>query len=133
MTALPTTIGRYQVLDRIGHGGMGSVYLGRDPAIERLVAIKILRDDSDEVRERFAREARAAGRLRHANIVTIFDVGDHQGKPFMAMEYIHGSTLAELIRRRVTWPIVRKLILMEEISSSTPKASSRFSTSASPA
>ncbi|MBI2835028.1 MAG: protein kinase [Acidobacteria bacterium] len=115
MTANPHSIGRYQVIDRLGQGGMGYLYLARDPAIERLVAIKLLRDNSDEVRERFAREARSAGRLRHVNIVTIFDVGEHDGQPFIAMEYIPGNTLADLIGRRAPLSIVRKLTLVEEL------------------
>ena len=68
--------------------------------LERQIAIKLLRDDNDELRERFAREARSAARLRHRNIVTIFDVGEHDGQPFIAMEYVQGETLAELIRER---------------------------------
>ena len=95
MSTSLSQVGRYQILDKLGQGGMGSLYLARDPAIDRLVAIKLLRDDFDnqELRERFAREARSAGRLRHPNIVVVFDVGDHEGQPFIAMEYIPGETL----------------------------------------
>src|SRR5205814_6201444 len=90
-------IGRYEIQRPLGGGGMGVLYLARDPAIDRLVAIKMLRDglDSTDIRERFAREARSAGRLHHPNIVTIFDVGEHAGQPFIAMEYIQGDTLAD--------------------------------------
>ena len=110
-------IGRYQVLERIGEGGMGSLYLARDPAIDRLVAIKLLRRgfDTEAVRERFAREARAAGRLRHPNIVTIFDVGEHDGDPFIAMEFLAGETLAELIRQNAGLTLSRRLKLLEEL------------------
>ena len=110
-------IGRYQVLERIGEGGMGSLYLARDPAIDRLVAIKLLRRgfDTEAVRERFAREARAAGRLRHPNIVTIFDVGEHDGDPFIAMEFLAGETLAELIRQKAGLTLSRRLKLLEEL------------------
>src|SRR5262245_65515343 len=96
------TIGRYKVVRQIGQGGMGSLFLAHDPVIDRLVAIKSMREgvDNDELRERFAREARAAGRLRHPNIVTIFDVGEHDGQPFIAMEYVPGATIGEMIRRR---------------------------------
>ena len=119
MSTPPTqkTIGRYKIVEQIGQGGMGSLYLAHDPVIDRLVAIKVLREgfDNDELRERFAREARAAGRLRHPNIVTIFDVGEHEGQPFIAMEYLPGETIAELIRRRVKLPVWRKLKLLEDV------------------
>src|SRR2546421_224849 len=96
---------------------MGSVYLARDPAIDRLVAIKLLREgfDNAELRERFVREARSAGRLRHVNIVTIFDVGEHENQPFIAMEYVDGETLAALIRRHADLSIGRKLQLFYEL------------------
>jgi eukaryotic-like serine/threonine-protein kinase len=118
--ATPTAssfVGRYQVLDRIAEGGMGSLYLARDPAIDRLVAIKILRRgfDTEAMRERFTREARAAGRLRHPNIVTIFDVGEHDGDPFIAMEFLAGETLAELIRQGARLSLSRRLRLLEEL------------------
>jgi len=110
-------IGRYQILERIGEGGMGSLYLARDPAIDRLIAIKLLRQglDTKPLRERFAREARAAGRLRHANIVTIFDVGEHDGDPFIAMEFLAGETLAALIRDGARLSLARRLKLLEEL------------------
>jgi serine/threonine protein kinase len=106
-------------MDRLGQGGMASLYLARDPAIDRLVAIKVLREgfDTEELRERFAREARSAGRLRHANIVTVFDVGEWEGEPFIAMEYIAGETLAQLINRRAPIGLRRKLELLEELCS----------------
>jgi serine/threonine-protein kinase len=116
----PTTpgfIGRYQVLERIGEGGMGSLFLARDPAIDRLVAIKLLRHglDTEALRERFSREARAAGRLRHTHIVTIFDVGEHDGTPFIAMEFLAGETVAELIRNGARLSLSRRLRLLEEL------------------
>ena len=84
---------------------MGVLYLALDPAIDRLVALKLLRVNQAEIRERFLREARLAARLQHPNIVTIFDVGEHEGQPFIAMEYIPGETLAELIARRASLPL----------------------------
>ena len=117
-TPTPTGfIGRYQVLEKIGEGGMGSLYLARDPAIDRLVAIKLLRRgfDTEALRERFAREARAVGRLKHPNIVTIFDVGEHDGDPFIAMEFLAGETLGELIRHRAGLSLARRLKLLEEL------------------
>jgi serine/threonine-protein kinase len=110
-------ISRYQILDKIGEGGMGSLFLARDPAIDRLVAIKLLRRgfDTPELRDRFAREARAAGRLRHPNIVTIFDVGEHDGDPFIAMEFLAGETLHELIQAQARLSLARRLKLLEEL------------------
>jgi TonB family protein len=110
-------IGRYQVLEKIGEGGMGSLFLARDPAIDRLVAIKLLRRglDTEALRERFSREARAAGRLRHPHIVTIFDVGEHDGDPFIAMEFLPGETVAELVRDGARLSLSRRLKLLEEL------------------
>jgi hypothetical protein len=112
-----TEIGKYQVVDRLAKGGMGTLYLGRDNALDRLVAIKVLHGDfeNEELRERFSREARSISRLRHPNIVTIFEYGDLRGQPFIAMEYISGESLAEVIRRRASLPIARKLQMMEEV------------------
>jgi tetratricopeptide (TPR) repeat protein len=94
---------------------MGVVYLARDPTIDRLVAVKVLHAATAEMRERFYREARTAGRLQHPNIVTIYDVGEHEGEPFIAMEYVPGETLAQIIRRRAPLPIGRKLDLLDDL------------------
>ena len=115
MRPLPTRIDRYEVRERIGQGGMGVLYLALDPAIDRLVAIKVLRVDNEEIHERFIREAKSAGRLQHPNIITIYDVGDHEGQPFIAMEYIAGETLGEIIRRRAPLTIGRKLELLGDL------------------
>ncbi|HSG00178.1 MAG TPA: serine/threonine-protein kinase, partial [Vicinamibacterales bacterium] len=113
MTDAPETIGRYQVRRMIGQGGMGMVLLAWDPLLDREVAIKLLREDDDELRERFAREARSAAKLRHPNVVTIFDVGEHDGRPFIAMEYIEGETLAAIIRDRKSVPTPKRLQYIE--------------------
>jgi tetratricopeptide (TPR) repeat protein/predicted Ser/Thr protein kinase len=116
MSALPTAIGRYEVLAFIARGGMGTLYLASDPVLQRQVAIKLLREaDNEELRARFTREARSAANLRHRNIVTIFDVGDHGGQPFMAMEYIQGQTLTSLIEGDSPPSIIRRLQLVEEL------------------
>jgi hypothetical protein len=94
---------------------MGSLYLAWDPVLERQIAIKLLREDMEELRERFDREARSVARLRHPNIVTIFDVGEHDGQPFIAMEYIHGKTLAEIIRTDPQPSVSRKLTIIDEL------------------
>jgi serine/threonine-protein kinase len=115
MTAPPGRIGRYELVDRLGQGGMGTLYLARDPALGRTVAIKLLSVHSDELRERFAREARAAAALRHHNIVTIYDVGEQDGQPFIAMEYIEGETLAQVIRGGRPLLFTRKIELAQEL------------------
>src|SRR5580765_4281695 len=114
---LPASISRYKILKRLGEGGMGSLYLARDPEMDRLLAIKLLREDveSDELRERFKREARANARLNHQNIVIVYDVGEDAGRPFIAMEYIEGNTLSGVIRAREDVAIDRKLLLMEQL------------------
>lgn len=93
------TIGRYEILAVIGQGAMGTVYLGRDPLIQRTVAIKTLRyTDGDDIalsRLRFFREAEAAGNLSHPNIVTIYDVGEGRGMAYIAMEYLEGCDLSK--------------------------------------
>jgi serine/threonine-protein kinase len=115
MPPLPKTIGRYEVRELIGHGGMGVLYLAFDPAIDRPVAVKLLRTHNEDLYERFTREAKSAGRLQHPNIVTIYDVGEHEGQPFIAMEYIAGRTLGQLIASGAPIPLTRKLELIEEL------------------
>jgi serine/threonine protein kinase len=113
---LPDAIGRFQVSRLLGRGGMGEVYLARDPVLHRTVAIKLISEtfDDDAARRRLVREARAAARFRHPNIVTIFDAGEYQGRSYIAMEYVAGETLASLIGRRVALPLRRRLELIEE-------------------
>jgi eukaryotic-like serine/threonine-protein kinase len=117
MTTHPTTIQRYQVVRRLAQGGMGALYLAWDPALKRQVAIKVLMHDDDELRERFAREAQSAASLDHPHIVTVYDVGEVDGRPFIAMEYIRGETLAEIIRNKKALSVTRKLALIEELCS----------------
>jgi len=97
---IPKKLGRFEILREIGRGAMGQVFLAHDPTIERQVAIKTIAlppgTSEQEAREtslRFLREAQAAGRLLHPNIVTIFDVGEENGLSFIAMEFIDGETL----------------------------------------
>ena len=119
MTAPPARIDKYELIRRLGHGGMGTVYLARDPDLDRLVAIKVLREPllDGELLERFFREARAAAKLRHDNLITIYDVGQHDHQPFMAMEYVDGTTLASVIFERQPLPLVEKLSYIEQICS----------------
>lgn len=97
-------IGRYEVLDEIGQGAMGTVHRARDPLIERTVAIKVvpiaqLQQEGADAESRFLREAQSAGRLSHPNIVTIYDVGEADGLAYIAMEYLPGVTLRDVMNR----------------------------------
>lgn len=94
----PPKIGAFNVLRQIGSGGMGVVYAAWDPDLDRLVAIKVLRDSrSTDAAERLQREAVALARLRHPNVVSIYAVGLHRGQIYLAMEYVEGQTLGEWI------------------------------------
>ncbi len=101
-------VGRYQILERIGRGAMATVYKAYDPEINRTLALKFLQPDlcvEEEHRSRFLREAKAAGGLSHPNIVTVFDVGEIQGRPYIAMELLDGTPLSEVMRPGAGMPI----------------------------
>ncbi|MFO1315008.1 MAG: protein kinase [Burkholderiales bacterium] len=96
-------LGRYQIREIIGEGAMACVYKAYDPEINRPLAIKLLKAQlrlDGEYRNRFLREAKGAGVLSHPNIVTVFDVGEDQGHPYIAMELVEGQTLAEELKAR---------------------------------
>ena len=113
----PKTIHRYEVVRRLGGGGMGVVYLARDPVIGRDVAIKLLRfGDDEDARARFQREVRIAGNLSHPNIVRIYDAGDYAGQPFIAMEYVEGQTLDSIIKAGEALELQHKLDLMIDLA-----------------
>jgi eukaryotic-like serine/threonine-protein kinase len=118
MTSIPARIGRYQIVEILGKGAMGTVYRGRDESLERDVAVKVmsLGQEDDDARARFLREGKAAARLQHPNIVTIYELGDHEGQPFMALELLEGMDLQRAITEgmrpdpKFTLPIVLHLL-----------------------
>lgn len=112
----PPAIGRYRVERALGSGGMSKLYLATDPALGRELVIKVLGEpDSGELRERFLREARSIARLTHPNIVGIYDLGEFENGLFIAMEYVKGPTLAEVIATRARLPLARKLEIVREV------------------
>lgn len=102
--SIPEKIGRYEILEELGQGAMGTVYRAKDPAMDRIVAVKTIRavalngPQAAEYRERFYREVRAVGKLLHPGIVSVFDVGEQDDSPYLVMEYISGQTLADMAR-----------------------------------
>jgi len=111
-------IGKYRILERIGRGGMGSVYKAHDPILDRLVALKVVSaetDHTDELRARFFREAQACAKLSHPNVVTIHDLGEADGNLFIVMELLEGDELRQLIARRTITHLEDKLPLMIQI------------------
>lgn len=112
-------LGKYEILSELGRGGMGVVYKARDPFIDRLVALKTITSNlpgNNDLLQRFYQEARSAGTLQHPNIVTIYELGEENGTPFIAMEYIEGETLEAMIARKATVPLVVKLGYIVRVS-----------------
>jgi branched-chain amino acid transport system substrate-binding protein len=103
------SIGRYHILEQLGEGGMATVYKAYDTRLERDVAVKMLRTDQfipaqlDMVLQRFEREAKALAKLKHPNIVNILDFGEHEGRPYLVMEYLPGGTLKQKLGHAVPW------------------------------
>ena len=115
-----TQIGLYQVLEPIGAGGMGEVYKGFQPTLNRPVAIKILPEQlakNPEFRTRFEREAQMVAVLKHPNIVSVFDFGEAQGKYYMVMEFIDGQTLSDYLRAAGKLPLHEVYTLVTDIAS----------------
>src|SRR6266545_5956388 len=129
---MPNIIGRYQVQESIGYGAMGAVYKAFDPLIKRTLAIKTIRLDiprqSPQYRsfiERFYHEARISGTLSHPNIVTLFDIGEEGGLPYLAMEYVEGETLSSILERGIKFPPEKVIGLISQIASAVDYAHSK--------
>ena len=117
-TNVPKKLGKYDVLDVIGRGGMGIVYKATDPGIGRVVAIKMVTGgigNDPELLMRFYREAQSAGKLQHPNIVTVYDLGDQDGNPYMVMEYLEGESLESIITSRRSVPLEQKLNIVIQV------------------
>jgi serine/threonine-protein kinase len=120
--SIPKTIGRYEILDELGHGAMGSVFRAKDPAMDRLVAVKTILaaaltgELGSEYRQRFLREARAAGALAHPGIVPVFDVGEEEGTPYLVMEFVRGETLDAAMKKGERFSLERVCEIGQQIA-----------------
>jgi serine/threonine-protein kinase len=115
-------LGRYEVMSELGQGAMGVVYKARDPLIDRIVAIKTInlgmeQEDQEEYEARFYQEAKAAGRLNHPNIVTIYDVGKSEDIAYIAMEFLQGRELRDVLREDGQMPVSRALDIVAQVAS----------------
>lgn len=117
------TVGHYEVEKEIGRGAMGMVYLGRDPRIGRMVAIKTMAlsgefegTQLDEVKQRFYREAETAGRLNHPNIVHVYDIGEDQELAFIAMDFLPGNNLGHYVKPKKLLPVKTVLDVMQQVA-----------------
>ncbi|MFZ5903232.1 MAG: bifunctional serine/threonine-protein kinase/formylglycine-generating enzyme family protein [Chloroflexota bacterium] len=111
------SLGRYHILEQLGEGGMATVYRARDMRVERDVAVKVIRTEMlsshalERVLRRFKREARALGKLSHPNIVGVIDYGEHEGMPYLVMEYLPGGTLKQkLAGKPILWQEAARLL-----------------------
>jgi serine/threonine protein kinase len=122
MAVLPpgTFVGRYRIQVLVGQGGMGIVYRALDPALDRRVALKLLAPHllgNPDALARFRREATAVANLKHPNIATVFELGEHDGQPFIAAEWIEGQTLTQLMAEQGPLPLSRALLLYDQLAS----------------
>jgi eukaryotic-like serine/threonine-protein kinase len=126
------TLGRYKIIKELGRGAMGVVYLGRDPTIQRFVAIKTMRlDDVEdpsevkEIKERFFREAESTGRLLHPNIVIIYDAGEEEDLGYIAMELLEGTTLTHWCREEKLLPVLQVVDIVTSVAEALDYAHSQ--------
>jgi len=118
-SSVPAQIGRYQILDRVGQGGMGVLYRGVDSVLDREVAIKLMigdfADDIEQLRPRFQREARAIAKLQHRNIVTVFEFAEDAGTPYIVMEFLRGTSLSARLKAAPPLSIVEKVDIVAQL------------------
>jgi len=106
---LGQSLGRYHILEQLGEGGMATVYKAYDTRLERDVAIKIIRSEAfppnqlERILKRFEREAKSLARLSHTNIIKVIDYGEHEGSPYLVMEYLAGGTLKQRLGKPMPW------------------------------
>ncbi len=120
------TVGDFQVLRKIGQGGMGEVYLARQLSLKREVALKILRKDlADDATalKRFQAEAEAVARVTHANIVQVYAVGEHEGLRYMALEYVEGRNLKDYLARKGPPELPVALAVLKQVAAALQRAS----------
>ncbi len=118
-SVFPAKLGRYRIVRLLGKGGMGAVYLAEDTQLERKVALKLPNEkvlSHDSSMERFMREAKASALLNHPNICPIFDVGEHEGMPFLTMAYVEGKPLSELIDSGMQLAVAKTLTCITKIA-----------------
>lgn len=109
------TIGRFKVIREISRGGQGTVYLAEDPQLERQVAIKMLNATSSQQKDSLLREARISSKFQHPNIVTLHDVGEHEGVPYLVYAFIDGETLVQSLKRSGTMSLAHAARLVEGV------------------
>jgi serine/threonine-protein kinase len=114
-------LGRYEIISELGQGAMGVVYKARDPLIDRVVAIKTINlslalDEKEEYEARFYQEARAAGRLSHHNIVTIYDVGKSGDVAYIAMEFLEGRELRDILNEKRVLPVEQVIDIVAQVA-----------------
>jgi tRNA A-37 threonylcarbamoyl transferase component Bud32 len=112
-------IGKYEVISELGQGGMGKVYRAHDPLVGRDVAVKLMAEAQlvdEELRQRFYREARSAGKLKHPNIITIYDLGVENGVPYIVMEYLEGTDLKQLLKENKELPLYDRLRIAVQVA-----------------
>ena len=129
---VPSAIGRYQITGTLGFGAMGAVYRAFDPLIKRTLAIKTIRLDiprqgpqHQAFIERFYQEARISGTLSHPSIVTLFDIGEENGVPFLAMELVDGQTIAAMLEKGARFKPEKVIGLVSQVAAALDYAHSR--------
>src|SRR3954464_7612595 len=113
-----SSIGKYRILELVGEGAMGVVYRAHDPVLERTVAIKVMNESiarQEDLRKRFLREAQAAGSLQHPNVVTVYDLGEADGHLFIAMEFVPGVDLEQMIELGEPMSLQSRLDIVSDV------------------